>query len=280
VPASFDVLRVLKESIEQLPNTVKTVNFRADGAGYQKDLIRFCDSGESRFGVIHYAVSAEVSPGLKEAARSIAEENWHELYNTDSYGNRIYKNQQWADIPYVPNWVAHKKSNPDVRFIAIREGLHDEKRTEDSHQFPFPTCIMNGTHYKLFAIASNQYDRPGEVLVNWHRQRCGKAEDLHKEEKKDLACQPIPSKYFGFNAAWWLIMVLAFNLEKIIQSFLPEQFQHFHMIRLRRALINISGNIVFHSRRLRIKVNQNCAAICRILIVLRQNILIAGAPPP
>jgi len=284
VPAAFDVLRVLKESLEQLPDTVKTVYFRADGAGYQKEVIRFCDSGKSRFGVIPYAVSAEVSPGLKEAAHSVLEEHWHDLITLDKYGNPIDKQQQWAEIPYVPGWVSHKKSNPDTRFIAIREVLHGDKEKNGqkmaNDDSPFPTCTMNSTHYKLFAVATNRYTMPGDKVIHWHRQRCGHSEDLHKEEKNDNACQRIPSKYFGVNAAWWLIMVIAYDLEKIIQSLLPENFQHYHLNKLRREIIALPGKIIHHSRRIIIKLNDNCRSICQTLIVLRQRIMTGGVDPP
>lgn len=284
VNASLNVLRILQESIKQLPDTVKNVYFRADGAGYQKEVIRFCDSGESRFGIIPYAVSAEVSPGLKEAAMSIDEKYWHDLITTDQYGNPIDKKQQWAEIPYVPEWVSHCESNPNVRYVAIREILQgdnvkNEQKIAD-HEFPFPTCTMNKTHYKLFSIATNRYMMPGEDLIHWHRQRCGHAEDLHKEQKNDLSCVRMPSKYFGSNAAWWLIMVIAFNLEKIIQSLLPDNLQHCHMNHLREALIALPGKIIHHSRRIVIKLNDNCRAICQTLILLRQRILIGGTDPP
>ena len=284
VPASFDVLRVLKESLKQLPDTVKTVYFRADGAGYQKDVIHFCDSGESRFGIIRFAVSAEVSLGLKEAAYAVPEEQWHNLTTLDKYGNPVDKQQQWAEIPYVPNWVSHKKSNPNTRFIAIREILHGDKdkneRKMTNGDFPFPTCTINSTHYKLFAIATNRYTMPGDELIHWHRQRCGHAEDLHKEEKNDNACQRLPSKYFGSNAAWWLMMVIAYDVEKIIQSLLPEDFQHYHLNKLRQTLIALPGKIIHHSRRVLIKLNENCQTKCQTLILLRQSIMVGGPDPP
>jgi hypothetical protein len=279
VPACFEVLRILKESLEQLPDTVKTVCFRADGAGYQKELIHFCDSGESRFGMIHYAVSAEISAGFKEAAMSIPEKNWHDLTTMDAYGNVLYNGQQWAEVPYVPGWFSHRKSNPVVRFVAIREPWHSDSQSTKSHELPLPTCEMRSGHYKLFGVASNRYKMPGNELIHWHRQRCGHAEDLHKEQKNDLACLHMPSKYFGTNAAWWLIMVIAFNLEKIIQSLLPEAFQQLHMNTLRKTLINIPAKVVYHSRRLLIKLDDGAKAIRDTLIILRHAMVVGGGHP-
>ena len=44
------------------------------------------------------------------------------------------------------------------------------------------------------------------------RQRCGKGEEVHGVVKDDLAGGRLPSGRFGANAAWWAIVVLAFNL--------------------------------------------------------------------
>ena len=46
VPAGYEQLRVLKESLRCLPEGVKRVRLRSDTAGYQHDLMRFCDKGE------------------------------------------------------------------------------------------------------------------------------------------------------------------------------------------------------------------------------------------
>ena len=43
------------------------------------------------------------------------------------------------------------------------------------------------------------------------RQRCGKGEEVHGVVKDDLAGGRLPSGRFGANAAWWAIVVLAFN---------------------------------------------------------------------
>lgn len=280
VPAAFDVLRVLKESLEQLPETVNTVYFRTDGAGYQKEVIEFCGLGNSRFGVIGYAVSAEVSLAVKQAACCVQEHDWHPLYQRDEYGNMIDKHQQWAEIVYVPNWLSHKKSNPDVRFVAIREYLKTLTKTPDHDELPFPTCEMNGQHYKLFAIATNRFELQGDELIAWHRQRCGHAEDLHKEQKIDLAGRYMPSKYFGINAAWWMIMVLSYDLEKIIQSLLPSQWSHCHLNKLRRSIIAKPAKIISHSRQWLIVLDEPFTGLAQTLIELRKRIVNWGKDPP
>jgi hypothetical protein len=52
---------------------------------------------------------------------------------------------------------------------------------------------------------------PG-VLSRWHRKHCGMSEKAHAVMKDDLAGGKLPSAYFGVNAAWWPIMIIAMNL--------------------------------------------------------------------
>ena len=60
-------------------------------------------------------------------------------------------------------------------------------------------------------------DLPGDELVRWYRRRCGKGEEVHAVLKEDLAGGRMPSGEFGANAAWWAIVVLAFNLHSAMK---------------------------------------------------------------
>ena len=58
VPAGFEQLRILKESLEQLPASIEKVFIRSDSAGYQKDLLSYCAEGKNeRFGIIEFATA-------------------------------------------------------------------------------------------------------------------------------------------------------------------------------------------------------------------------------
>jgi hypothetical protein len=82
---------------------------------------------------------------------------------------------------------------------------------------PFQTITFNETGYKLFGIVTNM-DREGEERIHWHHKRCGKSEEAHAVMKKDLAGGKVPSSLFWVNAAWWWIMVLAFNLNTAMKN--------------------------------------------------------------
>ena len=104
---------------------------------------------------------------------------------------------------------------------------------------------------KLYVSQSSYF---GQEIIHWHRERCGKSEEVHKIQKDDLAGGRLPSKCFGSNAAWWQIMILAFNLEAIMQRLvLGNEWKYCHLKALRHYFINKPAHVIFHGRRIIIR---------------------------
>jgi hypothetical protein len=81
---------------------------------------------------------------------------------------------------------------------------------------------------------------------------------MHSIMKSDLAGGQFPSAQFGANAAWWQIMILAFNLNSLMKSLaLPESWGSKRLKALRFGLINQAGRVVQHSRQLFIRLSHN-----------------------
>lgn len=253
VNAGYEQLRVLKEAIELLPNGVNRIYLRSDSAGYQEELIRYCaDGNDPRFGVIEFAIAAKVSAGIKKAALELSDSDWKTIYTEDDKGNKIATNQEWADICFVPDWAV--KSKAEYRYIAIRESMKQNPKEDTDVELPFQTVKSNNQNYKLFAIVTNR-DIDGGELVLWHRKRCGKSEQLHNTQKEGLAGGQFPSNLFGVNAAWWQIMVIAFNLNRLMQVVaMPTKLKESKMKSLRFHFIQVPGRIVRHARQLFISV--------------------------
>ncbi len=82
--------------------------------------------------------------------------------------------------------------------------------------------LFNESRYQVFGVVTNR-TLPGEGVIHWHRERCGKSEAAHGVMKSDLAGGRMPSGLFGANAAWGAIVVLAFNLNALMtHRVLPE----------------------------------------------------------
>lgn len=253
VPCGHRQTEVFQRALEQLPQGVKKVYARTDTQGYEQDFLQYLAEGKNeRFGVIEFAVGADVTEAFRTAVAEVQEEQWHPL------GER---GQQWAEVCFVPNWVGHKKpreAGPRYRFLAIREPLTQpelpglERKQEE---LPFPTMEFGGKgRYKLFGVVTNR-DLPGAELIGWHRQRCGASEMAHSVMKEELAGGKLPSKRFGANAAWWAIMLLAYNLHSAMKRLvLGGAWVRKRLKAIRFSFIHLAGRVLEHGRRLIVRL--------------------------
>jgi len=277
VPAGHQQLRVLKASLAALPAGVGRVYLRSDTAGYQKDLLLYCGEGQDEgFGVIEFAVGVDVTAEFRRAALAVPEAEWRPL-DRISEGERQESGQQWAEVCYVPNWAGASKKRADYRFLAIREPL-EQLDLGDADQLPFPTEEFAAKgRTKLFGLATNR-ELPGEEVIRWYRERCGKSEEAHAVMKHDLAGGTLPSGLFGANAAWWAIMVLAHNLNALMKRLvLGPAWVARRMKALRLALIALPGRVIRHARRLIIRLAAE-AGLDLVLSARRKILALARGP--
>jgi len=274
VPAGFDQLRVFQESLKKLPPGVKKVYARTDTAGYEWGFLKYCAKGlDPIFGVIEFTVSCDVTPAFKSAVKEVDEKYWKPI--TYQKGNQtISTKQEWAEVSFVPNEVAKMgKLGPTYRYIAIREKMIIQEALPGIEpkqlELPFSTIELQKTPYKLFGLVTNRTEE-GLSLIHWHRERCGDSEKAHSTEKSELAGGQFPSAKFGANAAWWQIMILAFNINALMKKLaLPKDLKTKSLKGLRFHLINLAGQVIEHGRVLFIKLE---ASVCELVAKIRQQI--------
>ncbi|MFH0823950.1 MAG: IS1380 family transposase [Pseudomonadota bacterium] len=254
--AETDNLRVFQEALAFLPAGVSKVYLRSDTAGYQHDLMRFCaNPNKPRFGVIEFAIGAKVSESFKRAVSEVEESEWCRLYRRTKKG-LIDTGQEYAEVCFVPDEPARKKDGPVFRYVAIREVLEQPALPDMEEQIsqPFPTMNFGSVKYKVFGIVTNR-DIPGDELIWWYRGRCGKSEEAHSVMKEDLAGGRLPSGYFGVNAAWWHIMILALNLSSAMKRLvLGGTWLGKRMKAIRFWLIKLPGRVLNRARMLRVRL--------------------------
>jgi hypothetical protein len=223
--------------LDGLPEGVKKVRLRSDGAGYAHNLLAYCDNGEHiRFGKIEFAISCPVTEVFKNEVSLLSDEEWKKL---DS-------RREWAEVGFMPDELV-KKGN-DYRYLVIREPVRQPFLP--GMELPFATLGQ----YKLRGLVSNM-EWAGERLITFSYERCGKSEEAHAALKEDLAGGKLPSGGFGENAAWWWVMVLAFNLNTAMKQLaLSDSFAAKRMKAIRFRLINLPGRIIDHARHLLIRI--------------------------
>jgi len=245
VPANFDLLRAFKGALGFVPQGVKKACLRSDAAGYQEDLLKYCaEAKDKRFGVIEFAVGVPVTGSFKQSVREVAEADWRPLYRMVD-GKRQSTGQEYAEVCFVPNWVGRKKHGPCYRYLAIREPLEQQTLCGmgDQLSFPFPTMDWGQVKYKVTGIVTNR-EVPGDEVIWWYRERCGKSEEAHSIMKEDLAGGKFPSGLFGANAAWWQVMILAFNLNEAMKRLvLGGAWVSKRLKAIRFWLINVPGRL-------------------------------------
>jgi len=264
VPAGFEQLRVFKEALECLPETVTRVWLRSDTAGYQHDLLKYCAMGTNkRFGVIEFAIGCDVTKEFKKAVGEIEESQWQPIYK-EIGDQKVPTKAQWAEVCFVPNSIGHSKKGPEYRYLAKREALEEQQTLpgmEQQKQLPFPTMESNGRKYKIFGVVTNMHWH-GEKLIHWLHDRCGKSEEAHAVMKEDLAGGKLPSNDFGENAAWWWMMILALNLSAMMKKLvLGKSWEPKRMKAIRYWLINIPGRVVTRSRGLVIRLTASSPSL-------------------
>jgi hypothetical protein len=273
VTAGYEQLAELKTVLSRLPEGVEKVAFRSDSAGYQTELMKYCASGANeRFGVIKFGISCDVTKDFKNAAVCVPESDWRplRLEAEDTY------TQEWAEVTYAPNSLNCSKKAPEIRFFAIREKFQshspsnapqsgpmqkeldfqmaeshiEELESKSAGMKKLHLTLMDGKIYKVFGVASNILDKPGDGIITWHRGRCGKSEQAHDVLKNDFGGSHVPSHLFGTNAAWWNIAVLAMNVTSMLKMFfLPEVLRGCRMKKLRNVFFTLAGKVVTHARR-------------------------------
>jgi hypothetical protein len=260
VPAGFEQKGVLEAAIACLPEGVKKVRMRSDTAGYQHELLRYCErEDDKRCGRIEFTVGCDVTPEFKKAVGEIAEEEWNVLMKRERGVERRETGRQWAEVCFVPNAVGHSKDGPGYRYVAIREPMQDQLLLPGLEGYeralPFQSMIKDRVRYKVFGIVTN-LDWDGQALIEWHYERCGRSEQAHRVMKEDLAGGRLPSGDFGENAAWWWIMVLALNLNAALKALvLGEGWVAKRMKAMRFYLINIPARVIGRSRQLSLRLN-------------------------
>jgi hypothetical protein len=278
VPAGHEQLRVMKECLRHLPASVTKVSLRSDTAGYQEELLLYCGEGKDlRFGVIDFAIGADVTEAFRAAVLATAETEWKPLIRmVDDKPQQT--DQEWAEVCFVPNWAGHSRKRADYRFLAIREPLR-QLALGDAAQLPFPTqeFASKGT-YKLFGMVTNRKDA-GDTVIWWLRERCGKSEEVHSVMKNDLAGGQLPSGQFGANAAWWALMILAHNLNTAMKRLvLGKGWATKRMKALRFRLIGLPGRVVSHARKLIIRLGADVEVLSTIVAARRTIRALACGP--
>jgi Transposase DDE domain group 1 len=237
VPAMMGPLEVAQRAFAALPSTVREYYYRADSASHEARLLNWLRD-ERRVGGpqgrIGFAISARMSDALHKAILALPEAEWK------PYGEPgAEETRECAEVPFVPSEKSEKKDTQPLRYVAIRIRKKQGELFED------------GSAVRHFAVVSNRCELTAERLIEWHREKAGTVEMVHDVLKNDLGGGVLPSKYFGANAAWLRLVVIAHNVLTALKWIaLPAELLKARPKRLRFLIFNTPGRLAHHARQM------------------------------
>ena len=236
VPAMMSPLTVAQRAFAALPETVKEFYYRGDSASHEHNLLNWLrdeNRADGPKGKIGFAISARMSEALHAAILRVPEAEWQPY--GEPHPSEI---RECAEVDFVPAEHGERKDTEPLRYVAIRIRRRQEE------------LFADGSRVKHFAVVSNRWAlKPGR-LIEWHREKAGTIEAVHDVLKNELSAGVMPSKYFGANAAWLRLAVIAYNLLTALKRIaLPAEFLRARPKRLRFLVLNTAGRIVQHARK-------------------------------
>lgn len=221
VPSNYKVPEFVKAAFCNVPKEITKRFLRMDSAGYNFDLMEYCDNNG-----VGFSISTPLCKSLKSEIRRVKDKEWLDLPFTSEQLLKGRKSEeyseesfwQWCELPYVPDDVRGDK----YRYVVVRSRIPEQKELfdtrEEDQEEKKKTYKKGGVKYRLRVIVTNQNHMDGETLFHWHNKRCGYSEQVHSIMKNDFAGGQFPSNKFGVNSFWWIMMVIALNIMELYKG--------------------------------------------------------------
>ncbi len=203
---------LLERAFAKLPDPIREVRVRADGAFFDHKIIEFIEEKGAS-----YAIVARLTHPLKNRLSGLR--------------YRLVSSGVWAaEFRYCPHgWPGPR------RFVVIRRPVPEEPSVQ-LHLFQ-----MGGYSYQL--LVTNLSLTPLH-LWRFYNQRA-RAELIIRELKDGYALGKIPTKDFEANEAFFQIVLLAYNLLNWFKRLcVPAHLQRATLQRLRQRLFVVPSQLV------------------------------------
>jgi hypothetical protein len=244
VPGNKDPLTSVKRAFEALPSRVMQRYFRGDSADYYVPLLKYLVKEK-----IIFAISADMSKQLRRRCQKVPEQDWVKMQQRERAVVHV------TEVDFVTgDWP--KRAEP-LRYVAIRISPIQRELFEEDEQEP-----------KYFAVVTNRpvpakegepaipHSMSAADLVQWHREKAGTIEHVHRTMKDELGAGVLPSQKFGANAAWFRLNVMTYNVLTFLKRrALPDRYRDARPKRLRFELFTLPGRLTSHQRQMSVKIS-------------------------
>ena len=222
-------LEFIKQCQNALPAGYCVNQLRIDAAGYQTNIIKYCDSND-----IEYAIRAKSSADLRAQIDAIKEDDWQPL---------IGKNGEPIEGAHICR-TSHCIGDYSKAFTVIiqRKTLEGQVSLDLGTQADAETITANGYLYR--AIATNRDNLTDSDIVHWYNQRAEDSENRIKELKLDFGGDTLPCSDFAANRLYFLTAALSYNLFALMRQLLPGDLASHRAMTIRWRLYAIAAKVV------------------------------------
>lgn len=234
-----DNLGFIKQCQESLPQYCRLGALRIDAAGYQSNIIEYCDKND-----IEYAIRAKTSALMREQIKSVKPTQWQPLQ--DKQGNPV-KGQD----TYRTSFCIGDYENA-FTLVIQRKAIDGQHRLDFEEQNNPQEIHSAGYVYR--AIATNRDNLSDSEIIHWYNQRAEDSENRIKELKCDFGGNTLPCSDFNANGLYLLICALSFNLFALMRQLLPQKWAQHRAMTIRWRLYGIAAKVVRSGRRMFVKV--------------------------
>jgi len=195
----------------RLPKGHRIAHVRLDSAGYQADIVNYCeDTGKT------FAIGGRLDGPTQQAIAGIPEAAW----------------KNYADCAIAETLHSMNKTRKAFRLIVVKY----RRQAELFDDAP-----------KYHVIVSNRVKSTADTLI-WYRQRGETSENGIKELKIGFGMERMPCGQFAANAAFFRIGVIAHNLFVLFkQAALDTAWQRHKVATVRWRLFHLPGKVVRHA---------------------------------
>lgn len=254
-------LEFIQQCQNALPQGCSVGALRIDAAGYQTNIIKYCDQQG-----IKYAIRARMTKAVRAQLDQLDDSQWVTLVQRNGEDCEV---QQTYRMP-------HCIGDYEQAFTLVvqRQRIKGQASLILEEAGDAETHCAQGYVYR--AIATNRSDLSNSEVIHWYNQRAQDSENRIKELKLDFGGDTLPCSDFQANALYFLISALSYNLFALMRQLLPEELANHRATTIGWRLYGMAAKVVKTGRQLWVKLGDaHCGLLDQVLKALRK-----FEPPP
>ena len=261
IPPAQDNLAFIQQCQQSLPEGCALEALRIDAAGYQTNIIEYCDEQH-----IQYAIRARSSAAMRAQIEAASDSNWLPLF--DQQGEAVCGQDTYRTSFCIGDYAKA------FTLIIQRTALSGQASLDLDSQDSADGISLGGYTYR--AIATNRDELSDSEIIHWYNQRAEDSENRIKELKLDFGGDTLPCSDFNANALYFLIAALSYNLLALMRQLLPEELARHRAVTLRWRLYAMAAKVVKTGHQLFVKLQgKHRILLERVLMALKE-----FEPPP